>query len=75
MARKDIIELRIQEEDGKRRVSLTLVLPKRVRPGDNLQRVIIVTLAVAILGLVILLVFQIAPALGARLLQLLAVAH
>jgi hypothetical protein len=66
-----IFSFTVQDEGDELRVRLTLVLPKRRQPPTKRQRTIIRRLAVAVVGLVLLLVFQLKPALGYALLRLL----
>ncbi len=74
---KKIAGVVVEERDGDRRVRAWAPLPKtanRRRRRGVVQRkmvVALVALAVAVVGLVILLASQIAPTLGESLLQLL----
>lgn len=72
----NIVVLKIGEKKGKRRVFVELLLPKwtRRQGAGKCQRVIIVALAVAVVGLVTLLAWHIMPALGKLLLGLLGIA-
>ena len=72
----EIVVFKVGEKEGKRRISIELFLPKwtRRRGAGKSQRVITVALAVAVVGLVILLALQILPALGELLLSLLGMA-
>jgi hypothetical protein len=72
----DIVVLKVRKREGKRRISIELLLPKWTRRRDTgkSQRVITVALAVAVVGLVTLLAMHLWPALGDLLLCLLKTA-
>jgi len=61
---KDIVKLKVQEEGDNKRISLILVLRRW-------PRLIVMTLALAVLVLVLLLAQQLAPTMGALLLKML----
>jgi hypothetical protein len=65
----NIVTIKIQEKDGRRWLLIQLALS--CEGADKRKRATTVALAIAVLGLVILLALQIAPPLGVTLLRLL----